>query len=1161
MKCQVGISFWSVMNFLLAILYSAPADAQETPQLILPLTHSELPHGEFSSDGKRLLTYSDKLILWDANSARSIRSLDVGTHVYFASFCIDEKFVVATDDKNVRIIDTRSWKDVATLKGHTSRIIFGTVSKNKKILATVSDDNRIITWDLSSRRIMSNFTVDAGKFSLRLALNQAGTQLIVAGRIPGENGVQVRNASTGRLIKELPVQCYVYFMDVDNDLLTIVGEEAYIINLKGYKVSTLPTKIDQSSFAVNYSGDLFDGSELYNRRTMTEKSIGIDLSDFKALDFTNDSILISSNGSGEVSSWNINTGSVIKKHKLGSETVKSERFIRSAKPGRVALIRLHNRKFELYVFDSNNQYLLAKYNYSINQVTDVEVSESGDSIVINNEQTLKLWNSKALVNIPVIDLLDDYKHELKNWLMKAPSHLPRNDELEEIDVDWKHRRILTLHRLLRDSIKVIDIKSGNRLPLSFEKKVDLTKLQPLKITRLGEHEPIIVPFSAYVGYTFMRLSDDQRLLFTAYKDESFAIWDVATQKLVTQDTLKGVDIIVMKFHPSEPEILMYGDNDSIYRYNYKGRIITAIFGPYSDDVNWILNSGCTAIFNEEGILTDLNTKKILDTVPGVSGDNAMLFSADDRLLAFGTKVHDIIVRDVRARKNKFILKGHEGEIISLKFCKADSRLVSSSTDNTVKIWNLLTGRLIATFILFGESDYLVVLPSGYYMGTKVAVSYLSFRYRQAIFPAHQFDLRFNRPDKVLAELGSLDKSLINNYERAYKRRLNKFGLTEIDSALSLHLPELRIISNSSFSSVVQNAAIQISVESVDHLHPLQKLFAFVNDVPVSGSAGIDISVNGKAVVRKNIKVELMAGLNKVEFSCLNAQGLESLKQVMYINYQPTKPKPAKLYFIGIGVSRYVDSSMNLDFAAKDIQDLDSAFRRIDSNYTSVVLSDNEVTKQKIINLRSLLMKTSIEDKVIVSMSGHGLIGNKNEFYFATHDIDFKDPGINGLNYTEIEKLLDGIPARRKLLLLDACHSGELDDGVNVLAVSKVKTASAKGVEDEVSDEDVAVQNSYELMKELFSDLSRNNGTIVISAAGGLESAFEDSRLNNGVFTYYVKEAISENAADLNNDGETTILELKKYVSTNVEKLTRGRQRPTARREILTNDWTLWNNVL
>ena len=64
--------------------------------------------------------------------------------------------------------------------------------------------------------------------------------------------------------------------------------------------------------------------------------------------------------------------------------------------------------------------------------------------------------------------------------------------------------------------------------------------------------------------------------------------------------------------------------------------------------------------------------------------------------------------------------------------------------------------------------------------------------------------------------------------------------------------------------------------------------------------------------------------------------------------------------------------------------------------------------------------------MIISYSGHGLLSKDYDYFLSTYSINFKNPAENGLPYDELENLLDSIPARKKLMLIDACHSGEVD---------------------------------------------------------------------------------------------------------------------------------------
>ena len=63
--------------------------------------------------------------------------------------------------------------------------------------------------------------------------------------------------------------------------------------------------------------------------------------------------------------------------------------------------------------------------------------------------------------------------------------------------------------------------------------------------------------------------------------------------------------------------------------------------------------------------------------------------------------------------------------------------------------------------------------------------------------------------------------------------------------------------------------------------------------------------------------------------------------------------------------------------------------------------------------------------------------------------------------------------------------------------------------------------------------------------------------SQGVFTYSVLVGLKEKSADANGDGTIRISELRDFVVEKVQKLTKGRQNPTFRRENLEQDFVLY----
>jgi uncharacterized caspase-like protein len=75
------------------------------------------------------------------------------------------------------------------------------------------------------------------------------------------------------------------------------------------------------------------------------------------------------------------------------------------------------------------------------------------------------------------------------------------------------------------------------------------------------------------------------------------------------------------------------------------------------------------------------------------------------------------------------------------------------------------------------------------------------------------------------------------------------------------------------------------------------------------------------------------------------------------------------------------------------------------------------------------------------------------------------------------------------------------------------------------------------MQEVFANVSKGSGAVVISAAAGNSYALESDQWRNGVFTFALLNGLSNKEADKNKDRIITVTELKDFVSEKVEALT------------------------
>jgi len=385
----------------------------------------------------------------------------------------------------------------------------------------------------------------------------------------------------------------------------------------------------------------------------------------------------------------------------------------------------------------------------------------------------------------------------------------------------------------------------------------------------------------------------------------------------------------------------------------------------------------------------------------------------------------------------------------------------------------------------------------------------------------------------------------------WQKRIKILGIDTTQFTFGYSVPQAEIINRDNIAFDYDEQQLTIRIIAKDSVSKLDRINLLINNVQLFGQRGISLRERNIYEFDTTISLILSVGINKIETSVLNVNGIESYRIPLYAQYNPKTMISEKLYFIGIGIDRYQQKGYDLQYSVKDIRDLISILKeKYDTNIYINTLFNEQATSDNILSLKKILLQTSVNDKVIISFSGHGVLDKQYDFFLSTYTLDFLNPSNGGIPYSDIDWLLDSIPARKKLLLIDACHSGEVDKE-EMLAIRNNTAKNVKGAKVSYTYKPkLGMKNSFELMQELFSNLNKGTGATVISAAAGTQFAYEKEELSNGVFTYSILELMKTKP-------EMTVNQLKAAVGKRVEELTNGLQKPTSRVENLEFDWRVW----
>ena len=450
-----------------------------------------------------------------------------------------------------------------------------------------------------------------------------------------------------------------------------------------------------------------------------------------------------------------------------------------------------------------------------------------------------------------------------------------------------------------------------------------------------------------------------------------------------------------------------------------------------------------------------------------------------------------------------------------------------STDYELYRIDLRAKKILNTFYLTSDAC-LITDTLGNYMTTSYAFRNYGFTMNNSCYSLDQFDAIYNRPDKVLASFGCVDTATLALYRRIYAKRLEKIQPENVLGQLG-RLPSM-VIDNADLDTTCNCFVIAGSCHTAAGV--VKEIRVRVNNVPLY-DPGFLLAIKRQG--RFSVRIPLEAGTNSIRLSIVDDQGRESLERIFQVEYP--KPYVPDIYFVGLGSAVY-QSHDPLPYVDNDVRSYGQAlYSRQGSWFNKLwvdTLLNQELTVDHLDQVKSFLARARVGDIAVIFYSGHGLLKDST-YYLASYDMDFHKPEARGIPYECLERLLDSIAPRNRLLLINACAAGEYDRDNEV----------------------------FQRMKTLFADLRPGNGATIIGASASDKSALVSTTRPFSNFGDALQKALagekdaSGNVADRDGDGIVRVDELIAYLKDKVNELSHGQQVLTIRRINPQEDFQVW----
>ncbi|MEE4599910.1 MAG: caspase family protein [Desulfobacteraceae bacterium] len=537
--------------------------------------------------------------------------------------------------------------------------------------------------------------------------------------------------------------------------------------------------------------------------------------------------------------------------------------------------------------------------------------------------------------------------------------------------------------------------------------------------------------------TSITISNDEETIAAGNQAGYISIWDLASFQLLRSFEADSGEINSLAFSPDK-HFLVSGGNDGVIKF-------------------WNTASGA------------------LDkTLEGHSKPiKSIVFSIDGRFIATGG--NDSIVKIWNAFDDHLIteFKGHSGWVESIAFSPDGKRIASGGRDGRILIWDTENKRIAAILSNFDFFDWLVVNSEGYFNTGLDASKTLIIHTNGRSYSLEPYFQLFFSPENVKRALAG---------ETVAKANLSR---------LDLPPPSINILSPLD-SALIEQDVVAVTISAKDRGGGVERIALYHNGRLVHGEIlrGLKTKTAGSDVVT-HFEVRLLAGLNTFSAVAFNREGIPSSTQTVTVTH-PAAAKKVRLHALIVGINRYLNADLNLNYAVPDATAIASFFKeqrigRLFKSVSIVTLLNEEATGPRIRDtLNDVVENTAPEDVLALYFCGHGQAID-DQWYFIPHDVlrPERDEEVRrqAISSEALAGYLKKASAQKVLLIMDSCKSG-------------AALLAFRGYED----------------RRALMQLARASGVYIIAASSPNQYAAEVKELGHGVFTHTLLQGLYGRAA-------------------------------------------------